>query len=97
MTFCGPLKIYLANGSKCRLVILWLATEDGGRGGIGMVLQILLDGLIAQDKAESALRGDTHGRLQIELLEGNDVLDRFSLFEHRVMELLVGQPIIGDV
>jgi hypothetical protein len=78
-------------------VVLPFAAEDAGRGGVGMVLQVLLDRLVAKDEAESALRGNVDGSLQIKLFEGNDVLDRYSLFEYSVMKLVVDEPIIGDV
>ena len=74
-----------------------LAAEDGRRGGVGMVLEVLLDGLVAKDKAETTLPGNVDGSLEIEFLEGNDVLDGFTLFEDGVMQLVVDEPVIGDV
>lgn len=64
-----------------------------------MVPQILLDGLVAQDETEAALRVHVDGPLQIELVEVDRMLDDFgaAFLDGFEVELGVHEPIIGNV
>ncbi len=45
-----------------------------------MIVNILLEGFVAQHEAESSLRVHIDGLLQIEFVEGNCLLFRFRAF-----------------
>jgi hypothetical protein len=63
-----------------------------------MVVEVLVDGLVAEDEAEAAASVDVDGGLEVEVVEGDDLFAGFASggIGDDEVELAVDEPVVGD-